>query len=353
MRKRFTASLSILSAALLSANAFAIDMGKPVKTQVLVTKPGTTGTQKKDVMVMKVNLTPKQQRALFSFQPKKTLGKTSKLPPKAFVGMNDVPVLDQGRHGSCVTFATTAAIDAVIGKGDYVSQLCNLELGSYLENKGYMPSGWNGSFGPWILDQAMRFGIISKENQTTKSCAGVTEYPTYEWDNEGKEMSIDSFKEMSEDLGDRMYWYPLMNEFQRFENQFADTDQAEKVLIQVKEALAKGNRATFGTFLAVNPYCSAGACASYNTKQDTWALTRDIELPPYFTAGHEMVIIGYDDDAIATDNDGKKHRGLLTLRNSWGSDVGDNGNFYMTYDYFMKFVGEVHVIVGFDQVVAQ
>jgi C1A family cysteine protease len=157
-------------------------------------------------------------------------------------------------------------------------------------------------------------------------------------------MSIDSFKSMSEDLSEKMYWYPLMNEFQRFETRYSDTDQAYKVLNQVKENLAKGNRVTFGTFLVIGPYCSAGACANYKSKQDTWALTKDIELPPYFTGGHEMVIIGYDDNAVATDNEGKQHQGLLTLRNSWGDDVGDHGNYYMTYDYFMKFAGEVQVI---------
>lgn len=40
------------------------------------------------------------------------------------LGMNSVPVLDQGSYGTCVTFATTAAMDAVLGLGDYISQQC-------------------------------------------------------------------------------------------------------------------------------------------------------------------------------------------------------------------------------------
>ncbi len=63
------------------------------------------------------------------------------------LGMNDVPVLDQGRFGSCVTFANTAAVDAALNKGDYISQLCLLQLGRYLEKNAYIPSGWNGSLG--------------------------------------------------------------------------------------------------------------------------------------------------------------------------------------------------------------
>ena len=345
MRKQFALGTCLLSAAILSTNAVAFDMGKPVTTQILITKSGTNTTEKKDIVVMKRDLTPKQRKTLFSFQPKRSgIRSNPSLPASVMLGMNDVPVLDQGRHGSCVTFATTAAINAVLGKGDYVSQLCSLELGSYLENKGYMPSGWNGSFGPWVLDQYMRFGVVSKQNQLTKSCADVKEYPVNDGFSEGNPMSVDSFRDMSENLSAKMYWYPLMNEFQRFETRYSDTDQTFKVLNQVKEALSKGNRVTFGTFLVINPYCSAGACASFKAKQDTWALTKDIELPPFETGGHEMVIIGYDDNAFATDNEGKKHQGLLTLRNSWGVEAGDHGNYYMTYDYFMKFAGEVQVI---------
>src|SRR3989338_2283243 len=54
---------------------------------------------------------------------------SSELPSKVKVGMQLTHVLDQGYHGSCVTFAVTAALDAALGAGDYISQLCNLELG--------------------------------------------------------------------------------------------------------------------------------------------------------------------------------------------------------------------------------
>jgi C1A family cysteine protease len=60
--------------------------------------------------------------------------------------------------------------------------------------------------------------------------------------------------------------------------------------------------------------------------------------------GHEMVIIGYDDNAISTDRDMKVHHGLLTLRNSWGDKAGDHGNYYMSYDFFKKFAMEVQFI---------
>ena len=86
----------------------------------------------------------------------------------------------------------------------------------------------------------------------------------------------------------------------------------------------------------------AGACGKLHAENDTWALTKSInnDLNPEL-GGHEMVIIGYDDNATVLDNEGGVHKGVFTLRNSWGDDVGDKGNFYMTYDFSKKFAFEV------------
>ena len=58
-------------------------------------------------------------------------------PSEIQLGMNGVPVLDQGRFGTCVTFADTAAVDAALGKGDYISQLCLLQFGNYVTQHAY------------------------------------------------------------------------------------------------------------------------------------------------------------------------------------------------------------------------
>ncbi len=57
----------------------------------------------------------------------------------------------------------------------------------------------------------------------------------------------------------------------------------------------------------------------------------------FLISGHVIVVISYDDYATAIDSDGKVHRGLLKLRNSWGSEIGDHGDFYMTYVYMRDF----------------
>lgn len=62
--------------------------------------------------------------------------------------------------------------------------------------------------------------------------------------------------------------------------------------------------------------------------------------------GHSMAVVGFDDT-----------RRMFTIRNSWGAGVGDNGYFYMSYDFFnaetrnpfrprRSWVGEMVAVTG-------
>ena len=113
--------------------------------------------------------------------------------------MNNVPVLDQGQHGSCVTFAVTAAYDAVIGSGDYISQLCQLQLGNYLEANGYGYSGWNGSLGRYVLSQIDSFGIVTKAQEASYGCGGLYQYPGNEATPRAP-MTVKAYHQISEPL---------------------------------------------------------------------------------------------------------------------------------------------------------
>jgi hypothetical protein len=268
----------------------------------------------------------------------------SHLPSKIELGMNDVPVLNQGSYGSCVTFAATAAVDAALGKGDYISQLCQLQLGLHLEQNGYSPSGWDGSFGRIVLNQMENFGIVSKEKQRSLGCGGLTEYPTSEQSNPGTPMSLEQFHEMSEDLSEKTVLFsPILDVYQAM----LERTDTNKTINEVKAALNEKDRVTFAVLLVDLDLGNVGAVGTRNAENDTWVLTpeiaRDIYLRPFF-GGHEMVITGYDDDAVATDSDGRQHKGLFTLRNSWGAEYGDKGNFYMSYDYFKVLVVEAQRI---------
>ncbi len=268
----------------------------------------------------------------------------SSYPEQLNLGMNNTPVLNQGMHGSCVTFANTGAIDALLAQGDYVSQLCSLTLGEYLStvDKEY-PSGWEGSWGGVVLDQLFQYGIVDKETQKSVGCAGMTLYPTYDMREPTDSMTPIQYGELSQPINKQLSWQALLSP----EDAFGGKVNGEALLSSVKQSLNQGNRLTFGVLLDTNVN-QVGAVGTYHARHDTWMMTPAIEddvRNNKIDAGHEMIIIGYDDKAAVTDpTSGKLQRGLLVLRNSWSTDAGDNGNYYMTYDYFKTMTDELQTL---------
>jgi C1A family cysteine protease len=261
----------------------------------------------------------------FSVVTPKAIG--SALPNSIQLGMNKVPVLDQGVHGTCVTFSVTGALDAVIGKGDYLSQLCNLQLGTYLEQHGYGNSGWDGSYAINVINQIEQYGAVNMEKQHTIGCGGLTSYPIYFNIDSNSFIEPQKFSSISE---------PVFGKVATWSDIEARNDSVS-TLNYVKESLNSGDRLVFAVLLPRVDLGSAGAVGQYKTwfAQDSWVLTPDIlKGIDDIEAAHEMIITGYDDNAKAVDDNGKQHKGLLKLRNSWGVFVGDWGEFYMSYDYF-------------------
>ena len=259
------------------------------------------------------------------------------------LGMGSVPVLDQGSHSTCVLFANTAAIDAALNKGDYISQLCQLELGVYLSSNAYSVSGWNGSWAPAVLNQISMFGIVNKEYQKTHGCAGLTEYPL-DGIPPKEGISLSDYYQASEAIPKhQVAWTSLLEPNQAV---FDELD-VDSLLNDVKIALHAGDRLTFSVLLLDFKEGTVGAVGSHHTQNDSWVLTpemaQDINEQTDFAA-HEMIITGYDDKAVAADEQGRTYTGLLTLRNSWGSDMGDRGDFYMSYDYFKALALELQRI---------
>ncbi len=282
---------------------------------------------------LKSNLKSQINKVKSGSEPKLNIHRLTTSKTATQLGMNGVPVLNQGQHGTCATFANTAAVDALLEKGDYVSQLCQLQLGNYLAENGYFPSGWNGSTGPIVLNQMSMFGVISKKVESQQGCGGLDTYPIFGPDPE-MSMRPETYHNYSEKIADRYFsWSPILN----MEDVMFNEYQSEATLEQVKNALSKGDRVTFGVLLFDFDLGTVGAVGSHHSKNDTWILTpdlvSDLENDPIF-GGHEMIITGYDDNAIAKDKEGREYKGLLTLRNSWGKSAGNKGNFYMSYDYF-------------------
>lgn len=292
----------------------------------------------KSVSILKLKFSENAKQALQHHMNNSinTIETSSKLAHSIQLGMNKVPVLDQGLHGSCATFAVVGAIDALSGKGDYYSQLCLLNLGNYLNQYGYGESGWNGQMPRTILTRIEEFGLISKDTQKSVGCGGVTEYPLI-GDDSSDSMSLIDYHQYSEPsyYSNFELWTQILD-ISKFISHDVDMND---ILEQTKNTLYHGNRVVLGVLLPLN--ATVGLSGQYHYPNDTWILTAELEQAAKFFifdftnwGGHAMIITGYDDNAVVTDTNGNEHKGLLTLRNSWGSDVGDHGDFYMTYDYF-------------------
>lgn len=301
---------------------------------------------KKVISFLAIRLMPDAHRNLLLRLQKPTFLQTSSTGGQAKqLGMNGVPVLDQGAHGTCVTFAVTAALNAASTKKDGISQLCSLMLGNYLAKNAYQPSGWDGSFGHVVLNQLENFGTVSKEQERAVGCGGLYEYPAITFDTPSEQMSLEDYHQLTANTP-LVQSYPILHVAQAF---LLSTD-TQKTLNDVKRAINAGDRVVFGSLLVDTDLGVVGAIGKYHQMNDTWVLSetikKDLEASTSDFAGHEMVITGYDDAAVAWDNDGKLHKGLLTLRNSWGPSVGDEGNFYMSYDYFKTLVIEAHRVLS-------
>ncbi len=309
---------------------------------------GLRATAPTSIALLKVDLSEHARKILNrniynSQKPKLGFNVANQYPMQVQLGMSQVPVLNQGTHGTCVTFAATAALDAALNKGDYISQLCALQLGQYLEKNAYQASGWDGSWGRNVLWQMSVFGLINKTQQRANACGSLTEYPLV-GNVPDQYLSPDIYHGLSEPFSQHLLaWSSLLDDYQ------VSFDKVTPVntLNALKNSLAAGDRVTFGVLLLNIDQGIIGAVGSHNTANDTWVLTQ--EMVNEFSdktelVGHEMVLTGYDDQATAKDKKGRIYRGLFTLRNSWGPQIGDHGDFYMTYDYLSNLIIEAQRI---------
>lgn len=262
-------------------------------------------------------LTKLKKKALYNYKANLQISNKNKISNKRLkhfqvdLGMANVPVLDQGPHGTCATFATTAAIDAYKYSGDYISQQCLLEIGNYEEEKSFgdISSGWDGALYSEILDRINKYGIIDKQ-----TCPH--EYASPEYKLSPNEYHQYSFNQWAHDFKWRVLTTPD-------EDSILETASID----QVKESLNNGNRVLIGTILILK-FADGVPIANYHN--GLWDFPKNYNIKDFINdvkhlnfGGHAVIITGYDDKLK-----------LFKIRNSWGEEQGDHGEFYMSYDYF-------------------
>lgn len=213
-----------------------------------------------------------------------------------------------------------------------------------MAENGYSASGWNGQSIGALLARMDEFGLVSKNAQFANGCGGVTEYPLNEEDTSDA-MPLDAFHAISEPFyfSGLDAWSTIFD----FTQWVSKNSSMDNVLERTKTSLYYGNRVLIGTLLPIIDG-NVGFLGTHNVEGDTLALTPRLEQAIQLFlmnfgdwGGHALIITGYDDNAIAIDNEGRRHKGLFTLRNSWGAETGDHGDVYMSYDYFKALAIEV------------
>lgn len=239
------------------------------------------------------------------------------------LSMGNVPVLDQGAHGSCVTFAATAAIDAKMNAGDYISQQCLLELGNHINkvkdcekdedfsNDGdddeYGCSGWEGLMtASSTLSRINKYGVVSKTS-CPESYILSENHPFKK-----NSLNYQQYRNLSNNLWTNAFTYKKLTDGN---------------VNQVKNAINNNHRVVIGIHLHAD---YIGGLPINGKPYGLWSLPYNANKFAYemmyedkYGGGHALVITGYDDQ-----------RQLFKVRNSWSDKVGDSGEFYISYDYY-------------------
>ncbi|MFZ2310371.1 MAG: T9SS type A sorting domain-containing protein [Patescibacteria group bacterium] len=98
-------------------------------------------------------------------------------------------------------------------------------------------------------------------------------------------------------------------------------EQASSYLKELKDSLNKGVCFTlhFPLFKSIDKL--------YEPNESVWSYEDNKLADMYFT--HLAVVVGYDDNIVT-----KTGKGALKILNSWGDVFGDNGYFYLDYNFF-------------------
>lgn len=212
-----------------------------------------------------------------------------------------VPVLDQGQQGTCVTFAATAAIDASLGIGDDISQQCSLELDDALGS-----SLWNGAqYASEVIDPLVKYGAVRNGN------CGSHSYP-----DPAATITSEAYKALVDPSIQVSKIQYVHHEPATIEDVKAAIDAHHYVAIGFGLLNNGSAQSVQGFDVVVNGSTKSGglwACKQPSSKKNFCGTAE---------AGHEVVIIGYDDA-----------QNLVKIQNSWNVEAGDSGYFYMTYEF--------------------
>ena len=234
----------------------------------------------------------------------KTKGKTAKsaLPAKVDLRQWCSPIENQGEIGSCTAHAGTALYEYFERKayGKYVD---GSRLFLYKATRNLL--GWEGDDGATLratMGAIALFGIV----------------PEKFW----------PYKEVKFNEEPSAFLYSFAQSYQAISYYRLDVAGVTKpeLLIKIKEHLANSLPLIFGfTCYSSLDIAEKGMIPFPDKKEDT-------------DGGHAIMVVGYDDSKKIVNPGNKKivTTGAILIRNSWGTDWGEEGYGWLPYEYILR-----------------
>jgi hypothetical protein len=213
------------------------------------------------------------------------------LPRQIDLSSNFPPAGNQGNQNSCVAWATAYALKSYQERMEENWELVSGEQLNY-----------NHIFSPAFIYNQINEGVDEGSdpaealNLIIQKGAATWATMPYDPTDHRTQPSSQAFREAAQFKGTKKYT--------------ADGIQG------VKKALANRQPVIGGIFVYNSLYRLKGSNSVYNSA--------DVACDPSNACGHAVTIVGYDDD---------KYGGALKILNSWGPQWGDNGYFWLPYDF--------------------
>lgn len=232
-------------------------------------------------------------------------------PPKAFSMKEYTPIPLEQYGGTCVSVscgysALSTAYNYKFNRKGVQAHLHSFQpyyLYSYLSSD---TSCMNGTYIEWAMEFLKDYGCFKYWTPFDIYCD----------------------QEYEEDFGKACHYLSYsyrIKDFYRIE--LENYESVSSKAYQLKGVLAEGRPIPIGMNLPA-PINSDNPFSSFDTllQTDLWRPSK-MEIPDTL-GGHAMVVIGYDDN---------KFGGAFQIMNSWGTEWGDGGYFWVRYDDFFRF----------------
>jgi len=257
------------------------------------------------------------------------LGFTTTLPASVSYKLYAPYPKDQGQTSTCVGWSTTYAALTIEN-----AKMLGLQDKNKITAKAFCPYfTYNQMKSP--DDFSCQVGTYIYTALTALRNSGGKRFylPIYECGTTIDEEAISRSKPFRIKSFKKLFDYPTDMEWSNEKFFQMDVDK----VAPVKQALANGHVVPFGMQVIESMFQLMGT--------DLWEPTAAelAAIPNITTYGHAMCVIGYDDN---------KYGGAFEVMNSWGTEWGNGGFFWIKYSDFKKFVVDAYYFELFNEVPA-